>query len=550
VSARSGGWSAYRHVFTSAPENFPEGGGFRTVAYAAALRGEKVSLIESLVESYTSWEGGGARCRQFVPLARGAKACALTVFTPLADSPDGRTGNFWAETQVVPSKWLEQAGWDAAAAFDALSWWGPRNLGDLPQNLEPEPLASLEPGSVERLARLNKFVPSECLEPLLHAVVQQSRGLRPLELLEAQGTPTSQLEEVVMLVPLTVPPRSRRYLDADQLRCLSLRTRCPIGGMTFRTDVTGYPAAAADGLELSDGFVIDLADRLPTKSHEDRFGRDYVEWLLRVIQDGEWNQLEALYKRAVDCPGASFFPNYRSLLQAPSRPRVTIPAEVPKPVAVPERAEKPNVVESSEATAAPPAAAAGEPTAPLPLQPRKQAWAVRDETEGAIWQVLESHKSQLEELVGQVRQDFSAELDKVRDRLMKEVADRQKGLDATLKEFEKEVKKVDRKAGKYWQQQSASLGRESSTIEARLEKLERDIARIAERPARAGVSSVGRGARTQRSLSLDWLRDHRWIAWMAGIGLLLALLGVIALRATGNIPSTWFTPPAQSRNPR
>src|SRR6185436_9645965 len=136
--------SAYRHVFTSAPDNFPGGGGFRTVAYAAALRG-MVSPIESLVESYKTREGE-ASCRQFVSLAQG-KAYALTTFTPLADSPDGRIGNFWAETQVVPSDWLEEAGWEAAAAFDALSWLGPRNLGDLPRDLE-QPLPALKPGSL------------------------------------------------------------------------------------------------------------------------------------------------------------------------------------------------------------------------------------------------------------------------------------------------------------------------------------------------------------------------------------------------------------------
>src|SRR6185436_15315039 len=118
---------------------------------------------------------------------------------------------------------------------------------------------------------------------------------------------------------LTVPPTSRRYRDADQLRCLSLRTRCPVGGMAFRTDITGYPTAAAASLELSEALVVDLAGRVPMKSPGDRFGRDYAKWLQGVIEKQEWDQLEGLYKRAIAFPGASFFANYKSLLNAPSR---------------------------------------------------------------------------------------------------------------------------------------------------------------------------------------------------------------------------------------
>ncbi|HYU36250.1 MAG TPA: hypothetical protein VEW48_29170 [Thermoanaerobaculia bacterium] len=508
------------------------------MACAAALRDMVPQVtLEFLVESYKNQEGGGASCRQFVPLARGAKAYALTVFTSLDDSPDGRTGNFWAETQVVPIDWLEQAGWDAAAAFDALSWLGPRDLGRLPRNLEPEPLAPLEPGPVERLARLGELVPSDCLETLLHAVAQQSRGLRPLRLLEAQGKPASHLEEVVMLLPLTVPPTSRRYRDDDQYRCLTLRTRCPVGGMVFRTDVTGYPAAAADGLELSDGFVIDLAGRLRPTSTDDRFGRDYAHWLWGMIQQGDWDRLARLYQQAVNFPGGVFFAQYRSLVDAPSRSRVATAAEVPEPpAAAPKRAAEsgPGVVEAP-ATAVAPAAAALEELTITPVQDWQRDSAARDELEGALWKLRENHRSQIEELVGKIGKDFAADVDKANARLVKEIAGLREGLDTKLKEFDKELKKVEKKAGKRSPQQSASVGRgrDSSSVEARLAEMERDLAEVAERLV--GLEEAG-GVRRRRSLremlvlSRDWLRERLWIAWGAAIAIVMAVLLTLALR--------------------
>jgi hypothetical protein len=624
VSEHSG-WFAFRHIFTSAPENFPGGGGFQTVACAAALR-EMSSLIEFLVESYKSLDRDGAHCRQFVPLPHG-KAYALTVFTPLAESPDGRTGNFWAETQVVPIDWLEQAGWDAAAAFDALSWMGPRDLSRLPRNLEPEPLAPLEPGPVERLARLCELVPPGCLDALLHAVVQQSRGLRPLRLLEVQGAPASHLETVVTLLPLTVPPTSRRYRDDDQHRCLTLRTRCPVGGMAFPADITGYPAAAADNLELSDGFVVDLTGRLPATSIGDRFGLDYARWLARVIQEGRWDQLEALYRRASDFPGAAVFSNYRSLLEAPTRPRGTITTGVPKlPAAVPVRAERPSVVEPSEAAAAPSPAVAGDQTAPSPLQARKQAWAARDQTEGALWGVLESHKSQLEELVGKLHEDLTAAVKKASGRLRDEVEGTRRGLGESLKKIERDsasagavkadlnkldseirevgnrirhledrvsklaedftselkradqlrdwlraeigvvqkrfgesLKKVERElvdVEHSGHQQHASAGavktdvdrlsREIAEIRKRISRLEKTgrPPEIVKAPPDVGVVKIPTMYPFRGPLALlrDWLRDNRWLIWGSGIGILLALLGVVALREMGNISPELFAP--------
>ena len=527
-------WLAHRHVFTSTPDHFSGGGGFRTVACAAALRErEMVPLIESLVESYNNREGGGASCRQFAPLVRGVYV--FTVFTPLADSPDGRTGNFWAETQVVPSDWLEPAGWDAAAAFSALSWLGPQNLGELPPDLDPEPLVHLEPGCIERLGRLHELVPPNCLEPLLHAIARQSFGLRALELLEAQGAPPSHLEEVVMLLPLTVPPTSRRY--GNQYRCLTLRTRCPVGGMKFRTDITGYPAAAAAGLEDSDGLVVDLGGRLSMASTEERFGRDYAHWLMSVIQEEKWDQLAHLYQQAINFPGGVFFSHYKSLLEAPSRSRVATAAEVPEPpAAAPKRAAErgPGIVEAPATEVAPPTAVPEELTI-TPVQDWQRDSAARDELEGALWKLRDNHRSQIEELVGKIGKDFAADIDKANVRLVKEVAGLREGLDTKLKEFDKELKKVEKKAGKRTQQSSASVGRgrDSSSVEARLAEMERDLAEVAERLV--GLEEAG-GVRRRRSLremlvlSRDWLRERLWIAWGAAIAIVMAVLLTLALR--------------------
>src|SRR5215210_2255481 len=550
MSARAGKWSVFRHVFTSAPDDFPGGGGFRTVACAAALRDMVPQVtLEFLVESFKNQEGGGVSCRQFVPLARGAKAYAFTVFTSLADSPDGRTGNFWAETQVVPIDWLEQAGWDAAAAFDALSWLGPRDLGRLPRDLAPEPLAPLESGSIERLARLGELVPPDCLETLLHAVGRQSRGLRPLRLLEAQGKPARHLEEVVMLLPLTVPPTSRRYHDDDQFRCLTLRTRCPVGGMAFRTDVTGYPAAAADGLELSDGFVIDLAGRLRSTSTDDRFGRDYAHWLAGVIQQGDWDRLARLYQQAINFPGGVFFAHYKSLLEAPSRSRVATAAEVAPTAAAPKRAAEsgPGVVEAPVTAFAPPTAVPEERII-TPVQDWQRDSAARDEVEGALWKLRENHRSQIEELIGKIGKDFAADVDKASSRLVKEVAGLREGLDTKLKEFDKDLKKVE-KAGKRTQQQTASAGRDAGSVEARLEKLENDLAEVTERLAALGGTGGVSTAQARRSFramlasSRDWIRNHRRpIFWATGIGVVVAVLVILWLRSVVQISPGTIAP--------
>lgn len=563
----------FRSIFTSAPDDFPGGGGFRTVACAAALRNvESRSTLRSLVESYHTQEGGGASCRQFVPFARGTNTYALTVFTPLTDSPDGRIGNFWAETQVVSINWLFQAGWDAAAAFGALSWLGPQDLSQLSQDLKPEELAPLTPGPVERLARLCELVPSDRLEALLHAVVQQSSGLRPLRLLEAQGKPARDLEEVVMLLPLTVPPTLRNmYRDGDQFRCLTLRTRCPIGGMAFGTDITGYPAAAADGLESSDGLLIDLAGRLPAPSTGDRFRRDYTEWLMGVIQEGEWDRLTHLYKQAINFPGVTFFSQYKSLLNASSRTPVAKSAEaLEPPVAAPEGTVRndPGVVEAPTPTVAPPAAVAEEPTI-TPVQDWQRDSTARNEVEGELWKLRESHRRQIEELVGKIGKDLAADVDNATARLVKEVASLRDGLDAKLN-FEEELKKFEKKAGKHTQQQTASAGRESRSVDERFEKLERELAAVVDRlvmleekgeagteegdtglsvvlsssseslspglstgPAAGGASAEGSRRPFSREgfrLFRDWLRGHRRMAWGAGIAISMAVLLALAVR--------------------
>src|SRR6185295_19082565 len=174
-------------------------------------------------------------------------------------------------------------------------------------------------------------------------------------------------------------------------------------------------------------------------------------------------------------------------------------------------------------------------------------WVARDQVEGELWQMRESHRSQIEELVTKIRQDFAADLEKARARLLDDVGAQRKGLEADLKEVEKELKKTGKRA----QQKSQSSSRESSSVEVRLEKLERDLTQVRNRLKQLRVPGQPSDAADitpepsalpaekdepeKRSFqdvlasSREWLLGRRWIAVVAGIGVVLGLLGAFVL---------------------
>ncbi len=547
---------ALRHIFTSAPEEFSGESGFQTVACADVLRRPGLLPgIERQVECYSSAAAEEWSCRQLAPLPETRGAYALTVFTPLADSPDGRAGNFWAETLVVPGRWLELGGWDAAAAFGSLAWWGPRALEDLPRNLGPESLTTLQPGPLPRLARLVELVPREQLGTLLLALVQQSRGLLPLRVLETQGAFPGDLEELVMLLPLVVPPACRTYRDGEQRRCLSLRTRSPLRGMSPIADVTGYPAAAAERLEA--GLAVDLSGRLPAPVLDDRFGRYYVQWLQGILQDGRWDELAAVYEKAEEWPGAAFFSKLEPFLRTVTRPaprssstlQKTRPKQV-DPMAAESAAEiaEPGAEAADHGLARtpPPGVSVDESLSLPPIRARQEAWRTRNEMEGALWEVLEIHRVQLGRLVAELQRDFAAELMSEGERLRREVTEWRQLLEGEVSRLERDIKG----AGQSARRRSSSVLRELEDRGASLEKLSRRVGKLEahlEKLERAssgthdklGPALVPAGeqpierevvpAFPKLALDRKWLRRRRWVGIAAGGTFALALAAATIL---------------------
>jgi hypothetical protein len=304
------------------------------------------------------------------------------------------------------------------------------------------------------------------------------------------------------------------------------------------TDITGYPAAAADNLSSTDGFLIDLAGRLPMPSFGDRFGRDYAQWLRGVIQESEWDKLAHLFKQAAKSTGPIFFAQYKSLLEASSRSRGKASSEVSeRTTAAPEHAEE-SKSDDAAAPVSPPGAATDKAGILSPVQDRQWAWTARDQTEGALWNVLESHESQLKELVDKISKDFAAELGKTHAKLLEDVAGVRKGLEAKFQSIEKDIKNASKRS----QQQSASPDKEPSAFKSRLAKLEREVAEIKKRMSELGVvppedptvvpvitAQEKRFFRDMPALFRDWVLGHRWIAWGTGIGIVVAVLVAVWL---------------------
>jgi hypothetical protein len=536
---------ALRHVLTWAPDGPLEGPGVQSVAWAAGLeKAQLLRTIEQLIESYQgeryqSDAKNEPRCRQLL-LVPGTDAYALTVFTPLGEAPDGREGNVWAETLVVPGSWLAQGDWDAAAAFEALTWWGPEGRQGLRQDLEPEPLPPLVAGPLDRLAPLVDAVPQNHLWPLLLAIVQQSKGLRPVRLLEADRDRAGELEEVVMLLPLAVPPSCRLYKVAGQARCLSFRTRSPARGMTPPADITGFPLDAADQLHPEDGVIVDLAGRmLPSEIH-DTFGSAYAKSLQGLLYERAWDEIGRLYESARSMPVTNFFLTFKKLL---GDFRGTAPVVPKAPERSPEAAETPrgmvqddypllaaavpgenaamagaqaSPAEVIPPTAGPPAVAAqavaapagtlgGEPLSGSTVRRTREAWEERRTMEGEAWGLIESYREQLGNLVQSLRQDFQKDLKRAGADLRLQLADLREGQKKELDAFQREVNEI-KEVGKRSRQRSASLGKEAEgrtaarpndhggrlkELEERLKKLEGGRAKKLERGrAAAGAAAA------------------------------------------------------------
>lgn len=572
---------ALRHIFAWVSSSK----GCTTIACARELQAKGVDRqVERLVESYQSKSAEEPPCRQLLPIPN-RDAYALSVFTPLGDTPDGRPGNFWAETFVVPAEWLKQGDWDADRAFEELCWWGPeaREAALLPHP-PADPLPPLQPGPLSRLARLVEEVPANHLQALLLAVVQMSDGLGYIRLVE--GERVGALEEVISRLPLVVPPGCRLYRDRGRMRCLSFRTRSPLGGMAETADITGFP----QGPLPEGGVLIDLSGRIAPPVNEKGFGAVYAHWLAQTLTRGAWDELEQLYENAAQVGQTDFFSRFKSYLAtSPSTTKRRTPPAPPAPVAATlEVAEgvsaaalepaptipvfpgdegpaaAPNAEEvvdgfpepvTSPRPARPPTStphadgdAPNEPFAAAAFRAMQNAWADRRALEGQAWRSFEKHREQLQVLVEELCKELEERTNRARTdlrRMLDELEDRQdKDFTAIRSEFEK--------ASKRSRQQSESLDKKVEDRLAHLDDLRTQLKKIQkrlqalERGRRAAAIAVVEGdgavhgeldsyeeteihggeryAPTIKPHHLsEWVRSHR--LWLSAATVIVLVLG-------------------------
>jgi hypothetical protein len=294
----------FRHLYTVAPAPSEDGGGspaFRTVALSAPLEAVRAEL-EEIVGAYTS-PADRRISRQAVRMYDENYA-ALTTTTPLDGGPDGRRGNYLAETFVVPSAWLREADDDLAAAFAALPWSDARAVDLHADGLRSlgagQALPRLVPGPLSRLVLLRERVPETMLAPLLAAVARAALGHRPLAVAEG---PAGGVDRLIPLLPLVLPSEARRALQ--------LRTWSP-PGESPAVDLVGVPADARSAAERTGGDVIDLSTAAAPETDDDPAGR-FGRWAAEAVATGDWQALATAHERAGDGSLGAFLEGFEAL---------------------------------------------------------------------------------------------------------------------------------------------------------------------------------------------------------------------------------------------
>lgn len=527
-----------RHLYTAADQKPGRAGGFQSLAYSAQLE-PLAAEIETLVEGYSAPEGAEPRCRQLLQVP-GAEAYALSTFTALGPTPDQRSGNYLADTVVVPETWLAAAGWDAAAAFAALPWMAPADLPDLGATLRPVELPALAPGPLERLALLPRVVPDDLLAPLVLAIARQSFGLGPLHLLASPESDPEDLEQLVLLLPLLVPPSLRSYQVERERRCLTLRTHSPLRRMVPAADLTGHPGAAAAGLEQEGAEVIDLGGIFEVAPAGNSKGREaYARWLIRVLREGRWSALRALYQEPFSGRPEAFFARFtadaprleRDLGAAGAEPVAPpVAPEVVAPRATPELAPPAGAAEPAPPAAAETAAPAAEAPADS-LALRHQAWDARDDAEGRAFELLEMH-----------REAFQHTLDDFRAALEKATGDASEAIEQMVRERTGAVAEQTDVLQRAWRRersQEADLKQRLTALEQQLGGLEKQLKRIRQQLADLsgrdaalpppGEVGSGEGVYVSRRArdAVAWLRAVRIAGWRLGTVVIAGLVVII-----------------------
>ena len=318
---------AYRHLFTVA-----EGGSrgpleFQSVACSDLLL-PLVEELEDLVGSFRLPPAASDRrpSRQLLQMYD-QEYYAFTEVTPLEEDPHGRRGNYWAETFVVPRGWLQEGGWDLAAALEALPWRDAPELGRYsgwPCSLgDGEAIAPLEPGPLSRIAALRDVVPEAQFLDLFAAVLEATTQRRlPVSLVAPKGAMRSDVtvESLVALLPLLVPPGLREFHERERRRTFQLRN-WTLPGASPRVDFAGLPASALDTVAGAEGFWVDLDGKRRSPRPRSAAGAEYLRWLEEVVEDEDWERLAAAYRAAATPEAAAAL-----IASGPRRPVLPGPA--------------------------------------------------------------------------------------------------------------------------------------------------------------------------------------------------------------------------------
>ena len=289
---------AFRHLFASA-------GGGRSLAWSDSLE-LVLGELEELVTGHQVPDGaaGPQVSRQVVPMYD-PNYYALTTLT----SSGAGAMEYWAETFVVPSAWLQAGEWDLDAALTALPWRGPEDPSSVsepgPSVGTGEEIATLESGPLARLEALRRAVPRERLGELIVAVMRVPRHRHNVGMVEAEGGEPS-VGELVSLLPLLLPPGARSFRSEAGARTFRLRT-WTLPGHGPAVDFAGIPSASAEAAENQEGILIDLGGARRPSHPADVEEYEYARWMAEVITAGDWHRLEEAYASAAEPEAAALF---------------------------------------------------------------------------------------------------------------------------------------------------------------------------------------------------------------------------------------------------
>lgn len=328
-------YPGYRHLYTVAERGSLGAPGFQSIACSAEIE-ESVRELEEIVGGFRSSDPDGDRQSRQVVQMYDPDFYALTTFTPLAPSPASRSGNYWAETFVIPAVWLGQGDWDLGAAFESLPWRGPedpKTFGDWPHALgAPELLPPLSSRPREGLESLREMVAEPVLFELVLAVAQLTQTRRTIQVIERGEAVLEHAPYLGLLLPLVLPPVVRKFVDGKRERTFQVRTWSR-PGKGPKVDIETVSADDAHPSPPPDVRVLDPRGSVADRG-ADRQGYAYAAYAARLIAAGDWESLLSLYAQVDPSLSARrFLQDFR-----PPAPAASAPDPAVHPTPVPPRA--------------------------------------------------------------------------------------------------------------------------------------------------------------------------------------------------------------------